>query len=196
MTNNVAYYRKRKNMTQGFLAEMVGTTKQNISFIESGKRSLDKWVVPIAEALGCKETDLFSEEDNQTGQSKRKIKLVGEIDKKSQINRFPVGNHQSINSGMAETTIHTYAIKMAKGLEHDKYGEGATFFFEDHIGPTHESPPIGRLCYIELTNGISMIAKLVGKSGEHEYKAIPVMNNSTVNIVPAKICPIKGIAFW
>lgn len=57
---NIAFYRKRANMTQERLSEMVGVNSVHISHIETGDRaaSLDA-VFAIAEALGVEPCKLL-----------------------------------------------------------------------------------------------------------------------------------------
>lgn len=55
--------RKRKNMTQADLAELLGVTPAAISRYESGERIPDiVTAAKIAAALGCKVDDLIKEE--------------------------------------------------------------------------------------------------------------------------------------
>ena len=61
---NIAFYRKRREMTQEKLSEIVGVENVHISHIETGDRaaSLDL-VFAIADALGVEPYRLFQEKD-------------------------------------------------------------------------------------------------------------------------------------
>ena len=61
---NIAFYRKRREMTQEKLSEIVGVENVHISHIETGDRaaSLDL-VFAIADALGVEPYKLFQEKD-------------------------------------------------------------------------------------------------------------------------------------
>lgn len=55
--------RKRRNMTQSDLAQLVDTTQAAISRYENGENSLTlETAARIANALGCKVDDLIKEE--------------------------------------------------------------------------------------------------------------------------------------
>jgi transcriptional regulator with XRE-family HTH domain len=61
MKNRVKEFRKKKKMTQTELADAVGTSMRNIQFIEKGERGLERWIEPIAKALGVLKRDLIDE---------------------------------------------------------------------------------------------------------------------------------------
>lgn len=63
MKNRLSYYRKQKGLTQIRLAELVGTSKLQISRLERGERQLTpKWMARIAPHLGCLPEQLISTE--------------------------------------------------------------------------------------------------------------------------------------
>lgn len=60
MSNRIKDIRKQQKMTQDELALMVGTSKQNIWFLENGYRKLNQvWLIKISKALNCSISDLL-----------------------------------------------------------------------------------------------------------------------------------------
>ena len=60
MPNRIREFRVVKGYTLEALASKIGTTNQNLSFIETGKRRLSQpWMNKLAEALGCRPSDLL-----------------------------------------------------------------------------------------------------------------------------------------
>ncbi|MBO6824468.1 MAG: helix-turn-helix transcriptional regulator [Thalassospira sp.] len=61
MDNRITELRKAKGLTIKRLAELVGTSNQQISHLEKGHRRLTlEWMERIAEALECHPSDLLS----------------------------------------------------------------------------------------------------------------------------------------
>ena len=61
MDNRISELRKAKGLTIKRLAELVGTSNQQISHLEKGHRRLTlEWMERIAEALECHPSDLLS----------------------------------------------------------------------------------------------------------------------------------------
>lgn len=60
MKNRIREYRKIRGLTLNQLAELVGTTNQQISHLEKGRRRLTlDWMERIAIALDCHPSDLI-----------------------------------------------------------------------------------------------------------------------------------------
>ena len=61
MTNRIQHLRKQSGLSQQDLAERVGTTNQQISYLESGSRKLtQEWMLRLATGLGCGPADLIA----------------------------------------------------------------------------------------------------------------------------------------
>jgi transcriptional regulator with XRE-family HTH domain len=59
--NRIGVLRKARRLSLEALAEKVGTTNQQISFLENGKRRLTvDWLVRLAEALACHPWEIIS----------------------------------------------------------------------------------------------------------------------------------------
>ncbi len=57
---NLAYYRKYRELTQSKLAELVGVSKQYISDMEHGRKSISKNMAKkLAAALNCPVSDFI-----------------------------------------------------------------------------------------------------------------------------------------
>lgn len=64
MTNNIRAMRKKAGLTQGELADAIGTTHGYVGKMERGeKRIALDWIHKIAEALHCRPDDLISSDD-------------------------------------------------------------------------------------------------------------------------------------
>lgn len=60
--NRIKEIRKEKRLSQERLGDIVGTTKQHIGRLESGKSSLsDVWLERLSKALGCTKAELLGE---------------------------------------------------------------------------------------------------------------------------------------
>lgn len=60
MRNYIRQFREERGLSQGDLARLVGTSNQQISHLEIGKRRLTQdWMRRIADALGCQAIDLI-----------------------------------------------------------------------------------------------------------------------------------------
>ena len=69
-TNRIRQLREAAHLTLDALAEMVGTTNQQISHLEMGKRRLTvEWMEKLAEALKCHPWSLVSAETVTTATS-------------------------------------------------------------------------------------------------------------------------------
>ena len=54
-TNNIAYLRRRRNITQKRLADMIGIPASTLNRIETGEtEGFEKYRTLLAKALGCK----------------------------------------------------------------------------------------------------------------------------------------------
>lgn len=72
MKNFIKDYRIKKNLTQERLAELIGTSKVQISRLETGERRLNMdWLEKIAKALGVREGALISDmSESENGYNK------------------------------------------------------------------------------------------------------------------------------
>lgn len=66
MSNKIKEYRQFRNLSMEALGNLVGTTPSTISKIEKGiMRLSDRWMAPIAEALGVSMADLLDESETE-----------------------------------------------------------------------------------------------------------------------------------
>ena len=88
---NIQFRRKKRNMTQEALAEIVGIGQQSLSRMEQGKIAprLER-LQDFAEALGCMVVDLFKEttpeDDGPTSALKAVMKPLSEDSQQAVIN--------------------------------------------------------------------------------------------------------------
>lgn len=65
--NRIKEIRKEKRLSQERLGDIVGTTKQHIGRLESGKSSLsDVWLERLSKALNCTKAELLGEAPQYT----------------------------------------------------------------------------------------------------------------------------------
>ena len=59
--NHIKELRKGRGFSQNELARKIGTSNQQVSYLETGRRRLtDDWMLRLAEALGCHPADLLN----------------------------------------------------------------------------------------------------------------------------------------
>lgn len=74
MSNRIRAFREARGLSLDGLARLAGTTNQQISLLETGKRRLTtEWLQRLGEALGCHPWSLVSEDlpSNLNGQEIR-----------------------------------------------------------------------------------------------------------------------------
>lgn len=65
--NNLYTIRKQKGLSQKDIAEMLGVSYQQISFLENGDRQLtDAWLERLSKALNCTKAELLGEAPQYT----------------------------------------------------------------------------------------------------------------------------------
>jgi transcriptional regulator with XRE-family HTH domain len=63
--NRINELRRMAGLTQEALANLLGTSKMNVSRYETGKQDLTiDWMRRFAEALGCEPAEILSDQDN------------------------------------------------------------------------------------------------------------------------------------
>lgn len=78
--NRIREHRERLGITQGELAERIGTVPHQISRLETGDRVLDlPWMQRIASALGLDAGALLNEADNQAIIAETRRKVTSEM---------------------------------------------------------------------------------------------------------------------
>lgn len=78
--NRIKEIRKEKRLSQERLGDIVGTTKQHIGRLESGKSSLsDVWLERLSKALGCTKAELLGETPVLTPQDKALLDLYNDL---------------------------------------------------------------------------------------------------------------------
>ncbi len=61
VANNIALLRARRKLSQKALADLVGTTQQEIGRLENGERKLTwDWMAKLSDALRCHPMDLVN----------------------------------------------------------------------------------------------------------------------------------------
>ena len=104
-----------RNLTRQELASMVGTSKDNLYQIETGRRNLAiKWLSKFADALGCSKAQLLGE---------KPIEGMREVDMKPKLS---VNNEYLVNEKCMEYTIRVID-NLANDEKINRYGKGGIF---------------------------------------------------------------------
>lgn len=78
--NRIAELRRRRGWSQARLAEMVGTSSQQISKLETGAGRLNTdWMIRIAKALECAPAELMTAEDTRGAPARPQSNLSGPV---------------------------------------------------------------------------------------------------------------------
>ena len=84
MKNNIGLFRKKNGLSMQELAELAGTSQQQIDRLEKGQRRLTAdWMEKLSKPLKCKPAELMSFEADTTRQSKVEVanaKVLGAIE--------------------------------------------------------------------------------------------------------------------
>ena len=79
--NNLHALRIARGLTLRAFAELVGTTNQQISHLELGRRRLSvDWLVRLAAALKCEPAEIFSPSAVVTDEGREVLRLFGDLD--------------------------------------------------------------------------------------------------------------------
>jgi len=181
--NNIAFLRNRKNITQRKLAEMIGAPYSTICRLESGERQLKKWRDLIATALGCAPEDLDSDElDIET------VPIIGMVMNKSVIKKLPEGSNDAVEP-IADYSESMKALRVKGSNLLPAYTNNDVLFFNDGTKYS-EQLFLGRICYVELTDGKPLLARVSSGSKKGRYILEPFNSTPIIDKEVAKIRPI------
>ena len=173
--NRIRELREARGLTQAQLAELVGTTGQQMGRLEAGARKLTvEWMQLLAPALGVNMADLMVRD---TGT----VPLVGIVGAGAEI--FAIDDHMK-GGGLEEVerpqgaSSSTVAVRVRGDSMKPAYKDGDLLYYDrqangdlDHL--------IGNDCVVKLSDGRTLVKELRRNSGGywlHSYNADPMMD--------------------
>jgi len=144
MENRLKKIRQSRKLSQEKLAQMIGTTNQQIGKLERGDRRLsDRWIYPLAEALGVAPSDLLENPEPA------KVTLVGTVaagkwqsadDVPPPVNMtgVPLSKHLNLS-------IPRYGYRVVGESMNELYPDGSIVIAIDNIQANHDPQPGDRV---------------------------------------------------
>lgn len=174
--NRLQELREAKGLTQAELANLVGTTGQQIGRLEAGKRKLTiEWMRLLAPALGVAPNDLL-EDYAAVG-----VPLVGFVGAGAEV--YAIDDHAK-GGGLEEVekpqgaTWSTVAVRVRGESMKPAYKDGDLLYYDtqsngdlDHL--------IGDDCVVKLQDGRALVKELRKNGGAywlHSYNADPMID--------------------
>ena len=95
-------FRKQKGLTMGELAELAGTSQQQIDRLEKGKRRLTlEWLIKLCHALECDLAELLPQINTDADTKTARVNVVGTAESNGMIRWLPVADNYQLAVGQA-----------------------------------------------------------------------------------------------
>ncbi len=162
MRNRIREYRQLKNMTQGDLAQRVGTTSQTISRLEGGNMTLSTdWLVRFADVFDIHPTDLLEQPET------RDIPLIGTMDAKGDFTGLA---DECI--GLDAPVTHPIAIRLTEPILHYQSGD---ILICDHIQNTDKLAASDKDYFVRLKDHSGVLGRILldARKGTDSYMIVP-----------------------
>ncbi|MBX9725739.1 MAG: helix-turn-helix domain-containing protein [Rickettsiales bacterium] len=143
-TNNIAYLRRRRNVTQKRLADMIGIPASTLNRIETGEtEGFEKYRALLAKALGCKPEALDAPELELPS-----TPITGFVKYKTFIKEIPEKQRETVDaiSGLPDTAE---ALKIKTSDLVPYHGSNDLLYF-DGVPQANERLFIDRECILTL----------------------------------------------
>lgn len=135
MQNNIKSLRKSKKLTMQQLADLVGTTQQQIDRLEKGKRKLSaEWIEKLCNGLACEPLDLVEftiSNDNPKKVQTASATIIGTIETgfSNLIRLFDEDEKYKISfRGKSEDNLFGLVVE---GGSYGKYPDGSELIFNE-----------------------------------------------------------------
>lgn len=136
MNNNIRKLRKEKGLSMQALADLAGTTQQQIDRLEKDKRKMTvDWINILCKALNCAPGDLveFTAAKKTTSKVPTiKAKIIGALETKfsNMIRKFDADEQYEI-SFRSNSNDKNYFGLVVEGGSYGKYPEGSELIFSE-----------------------------------------------------------------
>ena len=137
MENNIAKFRAQKGLTMQQLAELVGTSQQQIDRLEKGKRKISaEWMQKLSNAFGCKPAELvvFEVPKNSNKVPVAVAKVIGVIEPKfaNHVREFVADEQYEITfKATKKDADKRYFGLVVEGGNYKNYPAGTELVFEE-----------------------------------------------------------------
>lgn len=198
MENRLAYYRKKKELTQEELADFVDTSKVQISRLENGQRQLTpKWMARLAPHLDCLPEQLISSENGviPTGHISVPIKGYVQAGQFGEANELSLGDEDVLlYASPKHKNAHCLVVK--GDSMNLRYQEGTKLICVPYFGTPGEIEPkraviVEAICEADEKE-ITVKEFYIDENGTHwliprstnpTYQNYPVPNGQDLDIV-------------
>lgn len=186
-TNNLAFLRRRLNLSLTALSEMIQEPVSTLSRLESGERKLsDKYRAKLAAALQCAPEDLDSEEVNAPT-----VAVIGLIRDKATITEPPANKPEQVEK-LESFPAGTVAIRVKGNVLFPYHGNGDLLYFEDRH-QANEKLFLNKECYVETAGGRKVLAWVTKGSEPGTYVLHAPASPVQLDVKLTKVCPIIHI---
>ena len=180
-TNNIAFFRRRRNLTINRLVEITGIPLSTLQRIESGGTlKIEKYRKILAKALNCKEEDLDSVDLDLPV-----VPIIGEVKHKSYVKIFPKDKWQEIDfvEGLPATA---QAVRIAGTQLVPYHGRNDILYF-DGRPEKKEKLFLDKKCLVQLAKGNHLICWVSkgAKAGDYTlspYGTTQVLLNQKITV--------------
>ncbi len=150
MTNRIRDLRTQRDLSQEGLADLVGTTKAQISKLEKGQRRLtDDWMRRLAPALGVAPADLMLERGDRPT-----VPLVGYVGAGAEVQMFDGdqgGDRLDDVEAPPDADAHTVAVVVRGPSMDPVFRDRDLIYYRNVRGQPGDL--IGRECVVGLADG-------------------------------------------
>ena len=156
-TNNIAFFRRRRNLTIPRLSEITSIPISTLQRIESGGTlKIEKYRKILAKALNCKEDDLDSVDLDLPV-----VPLIGEVKHKSYVKLFPKDKWREIDfvEGLPPSA---QAVRIAGTQLVPYHGRNDILYF-DGKPEKKEKLFLDKKCLVQLAKGSWLICWIISK---------------------------------
>lgn len=186
--------RKAAGLSQGQLANLVGTSQPQIQRLENGKRGLSRaWATRIAPFVGATPSDLMFGD--------RKVHLVGHVGAGSEAHFYADGDG---NLGWAKMPSNGSESTVAVRVRGDSLGapfDGWVIYYDERRDPPTDDL-VGELCVVGLPSGQVLVKKLMRGRVAGHYDLWPVVGAPqtdqvvewaalVINMIPASLALVE-----
>lgn len=186
-TNNLAFLRRRLNISLTALSEMIQEPVSTLSRLESGERKLSsKYRVKLAAALQCAPEDLDSEEVHAPT-----VPVIGLIRDKATITEPPANKPGQVEK-LENFPDNTVAIRVKGNVLFPYHGNGDLLYFEDKH-QANEKLFLNKECYVETVGGRKVLAWVTKGSEPTTYVLHAPASPVQLDVKLTKVCPIIHI---
>lgn len=173
-TNNIAFFRRRRNLTITRLSEITEIPVATLQRIEAGGNlKIEKYRKKLSGALNCKPEDLDSIDLDLPV-----TPIIGEVKHKSYVKMFPKDKWQEVDfvEGLPPTA---QAVRIAGTQLVPYYGRNDILYF-DGKPEKKETLFLDKRCLVQLAKGNWLICWVVSKGTKEKHYTLSPYGSTQV----------------